>query len=141
MSGTLPSNIDKSADPTVANQAACADLTLLFTLLITGLAGAIARTGGKPLADQFEQQLNRFATQHGWSVLTGLTDLNDLKQRVPSVDAKILLSVYLSYIRYARMLAGQALGEQMLKSVLLTLLNRLPPHLADLNRQYKIIFP
>jgi hypothetical protein len=39
------------------------------------------------------------------------------------------------------MLAGQALGEQMLKSVLLTLLNRLPPHLADLNRQYKIIFP
>jgi hypothetical protein len=67
--------------------------------------------------------------------------LNDLKQRVPSVDAKILLSVYRSYIAYARTLAGQVLGEQMLKSVLLTLLNRLPPRLADLNRHYKIIVP
>ena len=141
MSGTLPSYADTSADPTVANQALCADLTLLFTLLITGLASIIAHIGGRPLADQFEQQLNRFAAQHGWSVLTGLTDLNDLKQRVPSVDAKILLSVYRSYIAYARTLAGQVLGEQMLKSVLLALLNRLPARLADLNRHYKIIVP
>ena len=50
--------LDEPLDPTGANQVVCADLSLLFTLFITRLLEVIARTGGKPLADQFVQQLN-----------------------------------------------------------------------------------
>lgn len=135
----LSSDSSASADPTGANHALCAEMSLLFTLMITALAGAISRTGGKPLADQFEQQLERYGAQHGWSVLTGLKDLAELKQRVPDVDARILLSVYLAYAQYARELGRQVLGEQMLKSTLAALLKSLPPRLADLNAGYEII--
>ena len=141
MSNMQFSNLNAPADSAASNRALCADLSLLFTLLIAGLGGAIARTGGKPLADQFEQQLNRFAGQHGWSVLTGLTDLAELRRYTPDVDAKMLLSVYVSYAQQARVLTGQILGEQMLKTVLVTLLNSLPPQLAEFNTRYCLICP
>lgn len=140
MSDMASSISNKMADPTVINQALCADLSVLFTSLAGELTRAIAQTGGKPLADQFDQQLNRFAAQHGWNVLTGLTSLSDLRQRVPDVDGRMLFSVYLSYTRYARALAGQILGEQMLKSVLVALLKRLPPNLIEINARYELIY-
>ena len=140
MSDLPLSILNKAADPTVINQALCADLSVLFTSLVGELARAIAQIGGKPLADQFARQVNRFAEQHGWSVLTGLANLSELRQRVPDVDARMLFSVYLSYTRYARALAGQILGEQMLKSTLATLLKRLPSNLKEINVRYELIY-
>ncbi len=131
--------MNESSDPAVANQALCADLSLLFMLFIARLTEVVAHTGGKPLADQFEQQLNRYAQQHGWSVLTGLTDLSELKHYIPNVDARMLSSVYSSYAQYAQKLAGQILGTHMLKSTLATLLTDLPPQAAQVNAQYRII--
>jgi hypothetical protein len=131
--------LDEPLDPTGANQVLCADLSLLFTLFTTRLLEAIARTGGKPLADQFTQQLNFYARQHGWNVLTGLFSLTELRYRIPDVDAKILASVYVSYAQYAQKLARQILGEQLLKSTLTTMLMNLPPDIAQLNSQYGII--
>ncbi len=139
MSNIPLSHLSESPDPAEANQALCADLSLLFTLLIAGLARAISHTGGRPLAEQFAQQVNHYAGRHGWTVLTGLTDLTELRQRVPDVDAKILLAVYVSYAQQAQVVAEQILGEQMLKSTLWTLLSDLPPHLAEFNAQCGII--
>ena len=132
-------HLNESTDPAAANQALCADLSLLFTLLITGLIGTISRTGGKPLADQYKQQLNRYAEQHGWSVLTGLAELTELRHSVPDVDAKTLLSVYRSYAQQAQMLAEQILGEQLLKSTVAAVWNRLPPQMVEVNARYRII--
>jgi hypothetical protein len=131
--------LDEPLDPTGANQVLCADLSLLFTLFITRLLEAIARTGGKPLADQFTQQLNFYARQHGWNVLTGLFSLTELRYTIPDVDAKILASVYVSYAQYAQKLARQILGEQLLKSTLTTMLMNLSSDIAQLNSQYGII--
>jgi hypothetical protein len=131
--------LDEPLDPTGANQVLCADLSLLFTLFSTRLLEAIARTGGKPLADQFGQQLDCYARQHGWNVLTGLTSLTELRYRIPDVDAKMLSSVYVSYAQYAQKLARQILGEQLLKSTLATLLMNLPSDIAQLNTQHGII--
>ena len=131
--------MNESSDPAMANQALCADLSLLFMLFIARLTEVVARTGGKPLADQFEQQLNRYAQQHGWSVLTGLTDLSELKHYIPNVDARMLSSVYGSYAQYAQNLARQILGTHMLKSTLTTLLTDLPLQAAQVNAQYRII--
>ncbi len=131
--------LDEPLDPTGANQVLCADLSLLFTLFITRILETVARTGGKPLADQFAQQLNFYARQHGWNVLTGLTSLTELGYRIPDVDAKMLSSVYISYAQYAQKLARQILGEQLLKSTLTTLLINLPSDIAQLNTQYGII--
>jgi tetrahydromethanopterin S-methyltransferase subunit G len=126
-------------DSAGTNQVLCANLSLLFTLLITRLMEAIARTGGKPLADQFAQQLNLHARQHGWCVLTGLSDLNELRRRIPDVDAKVLFSVYQAYARYAQKLARQILGEPLLKATLVSLLTNLPPDLVQINTQYRIV--
>jgi len=71
--------------------------------------------------------------------LTGLTDLAELRQRVPDVEAKILLAVYLSYSRHARSLARQILGERVLTFTLTKLLNSLSPELTQLNAQHGII--
>ena len=131
--------LNESSEPTATNQAMCADLSLLFTMFTTKLVEVIAHTGGKPLADQFAQQLNRYAVQHGWTALTGLTDLNELKHRIPDVNAKMLASVYLSYTQYAQSLARQVLGEQLLKSTMATLLASLPSRVVQLNVQYEII--
>jgi|GEM_PF-6342239 hypothetical protein len=131
--------LEEPLDSAGANQVLCADLSLLFTLYITRLLEAIARTGGRPLADQFTQQLNLYAQQHGWSVLTGLSDLNELRRRIPNVDAKVLWSVYLAYAQYAQKLARQILGEPLLKATLTTMLTNLPPDLAQINAQYRII--
>ncbi|HSD85594.1 MAG TPA: hypothetical protein VLG46_17160 [Anaerolineae bacterium] len=129
----------ESSDPTATNQALCADLSLLFTTFTLRLVEVIAHTGGRPLADQFTQQLNRYATQHGWTALTGLTDLSELNRRIPDVNAKMLASVYLSYTQYAQSLARQILGEQLLKSTLVNLLANLPARMVQLNAQYEII--
>lgn len=134
-----PLSREEPLDATGANQVMCAELSLLFTLLITRLMEAIARTGGRPLADQFAQQLNLHARQHGWSVLTGLADLADLRRRIPDVDAKVLSSVYLGYVQYAQKLARQILGEPLLKATLTTTLANLPPELAQINSRYRII--
>lgn len=131
--------LNESSDPAATNQALCADLSLLFTMFTTKLVEVIAHTGGKPLADQFAQQLNRYAVQHGWTALTGLTDLNELKHRIPDVNAKMLASVYLSYTQYAQGLARQVLGEQLLKSTMATLMANLPSRVVQLNVQYEII--
>jgi hypothetical protein len=112
---------------------------LLFTLLLATLTRAISQTGGTQLANQFELQLNRYAAQHGWKALTGLTDLAELRQCVPDVEAGMLLAVYVSYSRYARSLAGQILGERVLTSTLTKLLNSLSPELAHLNARHEII--
>jgi hypothetical protein len=135
----VSSFLNEPADSAGANQVLCADLSLLFTLFNTRLLEAIARTGGRPLADQFTQQLNLHAQQHGWSVLTGLSDLNELRRRIPDVDAKVLASVYLGYAQHAQKLARQILGGPLLKSTLAAMLANLPPDLAQLNTQYGII--
>ncbi|HTP06736.1 MAG TPA: hypothetical protein VMP08_00690 [Anaerolineae bacterium] len=130
---------EEPLDAAGANQVLCADLSLLFTLYVTRLLEAIARTGGKPLADQFAQQLNLHARQHGWCVLTGLNDLNELRRRIPDVDARVLSSVYLAYAQYAQKLARQILGEPLLKATLTAMLENLPPDLAHINSQYRIV--
>ncbi len=139
MSIPLPTYPGETAGPVEANQALCADLTRLFLTLLTGLSDAIARTGGSLLSDQFTQQINRYAGQHGWCVLTGLSCLNESQQRIPNVDARILLSVYRSYARHAQLLAGQILGEQMLKATLAASLHQMPARLVTLNEQYEVI--
>lgn len=139
MSNAQLSRANPSADFAITNQILCAKLSLLLTLLLTTLTKTISQTGGTQLANQFEQQLNRYAAQHGWNALTGLTDLAELRQRVPDVEAKILLAVYLSYSRHARSLAQQILGERVLTSALTKLLNSLSPELSQLNTQYEII--
>jgi hypothetical protein len=132
-------SLEEPLDAAGANQVLCADLSMLFTLFIARLLEVVARTGGKPLADQFAQQINLHAQQHGWSVLTGLADLAELRHRIPSVDAKMLSSVYLSYAQYAQKLARQILGEQLLKSTVAAMLTNLPPDLAEINSQYGIV--
>lgn len=135
----VSSSLNVPLDSAGTNQVLCANLSLLFTLLITRLMEAIARTGGKPLADQFVQQLNLYARQHGWCVLTGLGDLSELRRRIPDVDAKVLASVYLSYAKHAQKMARQILGEPLLKATLTAALTNLPPDLAQINSQYWIV--
>ena len=141
MSNAQLSHSDQPLDSVLTNQLLCAKLSLLFVLFQNALTKAISETGGAPLASQFEQRLNGYATQHGWSALTGLTDLAELRQHVPDVEAKMLLAVYLSYSQYARSLAGQVLGERVLTFTLIKLLNCMPPELTRLNAQYGIIRP
>lgn len=136
----MPSSLfEEPLDSAGANQVLCADLSLLFSLFVARLLEAIARAGGKPLAEQFTQQLNSYAQQHGWCVLTGLSDLNELRRRIPDVDAKVLASVYLAYAQYAQKLARQILGEPLLKATLAATLTNLPPDLAQINSQYRIV--
>jgi len=131
--------LTESPDPAVANQARCAELSQIFSLCVKRLSEAIAQTGGRPLADEFAQQINRYAGQHGWSVLTGLTDLAELNQCVPDVDARMLASVYSSYTQYAVGLACQILGAQLLNLTLTAILASLSPEAAQLNAQYRLI--
>ncbi|HTP11879.1 MAG TPA: hypothetical protein VMP08_26675, partial [Anaerolineae bacterium] len=108
--------LNESPHLETANQTLCGTLSLLFALLLTELEQAVARSGGKALAAEFERRMNQYAEQHGWSVLTGLAHLSDVRECVPDVDARMLSSVYVSYAQYARKLAWQILGEQMLAS-------------------------
>ena len=141
MSNAQLSHSDQPLDSVLTNQLLCAKLSLLFVLFQNTLTKAISETGGRPLASQFEQRLNGYAARHGWSALTGLTDLAELRQHVPDVEAKMLLTVYLSYSQYARSLAVQVLGERVLTFTLIKLLNSMPPELTRLNAQYGIIRP
>jgi len=131
--------LSKSADLETTNQTLCGNLSLLLTLLLAELAQAIARSGGKSLADEFEQRVDHYAEQHGWRALTGLAHLSDLRERVPEVDGRMLSTVYASYAQYARTLAGQILGEQLLTATLASCVNKLPPGAAEINRRYRII--
>jgi hypothetical protein len=132
-------HLNGPADLETVNQTLCGNLSLLFTLLLAGLTQAISRSGGKLLANEFEQRMNHYAEQHGWRALTGLTDLTDLRGCVPEVNAKMLSTVYASYGQYARTLAGQILGEQLLTTTIGALLSDLPPRLIELNAQYNIV--
>jgi hypothetical protein len=141
MSIEIPDALSESADLETANQTLCGDLSLVFALLLAELERAIARSGGTPLAEEFEQRINHYAAQHGWRVLTGLAHLTDVRERVPEVDARILSTVYASYAQYARTLARQILGEQLLAATLASFVNTLPPHAAEINSRYRIICP
>jgi hypothetical protein len=133
--------LSESANLETTNQTLCGNLSLLLTLLLAELAQAISRSGGKSLADEFEQRVDHYAEQHGWRALTGLTHLSDLRERVPEVDARMLSTVYASYAQYACTLAGQILGEQLLTATLASCVNKLPPAVAEINRRYKIVGP
>jgi hypothetical protein len=139
MPSTLILPLSESADHETVNQALCGNLSLLFTLLLTELTQAMSRSGGKALAEEFERRMNLYAAQHGWKVLTGLTQLSDLRECVPDVDARMLSTVYASYAQYARTLARQILGDQLLATTLASCVNKLPPHAAEINNQYRII--
>jgi hypothetical protein len=62
----LNSQLSEPVDLEIANQTLCGNLSLLFTLLLAELERAIARSGGTPLAEEFEQRINHYAAQHGW---------------------------------------------------------------------------
>jgi hypothetical protein len=135
---TLPPR-SGSDDSSIANQALCAEISLLFLVLVEGLSEAILKVGGKRLAYQFDRQLNDYSSKHAWNALTGLADLSELREKVPDVDAGILTSVYLSFSQYARALAKRILGTQLLRSTEHSLRNSLPPRLAALNARHRII--
>jgi hypothetical protein len=122
-----------------ANAAECAHLTLLFRALQSALTNAIARTGGRGLAQEFDGRLEIYAREHAWTALTGLPDLKAAIHRVPDVDARMLLNVYLDYSTYARSMAGRILGEQLLRTTLQDACLRLPPELAELNARSPLV--
>lgn len=136
---TTPLAHSEQLQSTITNQLLCAKLSLLFMLLYTALSKAIAETGGTYLASQFEQQINHYATQHGWTALTGLNSLAELKESTPDVESKMLAAVYVSYAQYACLLARRILGHQLLAFTLMRLLNSLSPELAQFNAQHGII--
>jgi hypothetical protein len=131
--------LNEAANLETANQTLCGTLSLLFTLLLAELEQAMSRSGGTALAEEFERRVNHYAEQHGWRVLTGLTQLSDLRERLPEVDAKMLSTVYVSYAQYACTLARQILGEQLLAATLVACVSKLPPHVAEINNRYRII--
>ena len=133
--------LNEPTDLETANQALCGSLSLLFTVLLAELEQAMSRSGGKALAAEFERRMNQYAEQHGWRVLTGLAQLSDLRGCVPEVDARMLSTVYASYAQHARALARQILGDQLLTATLAACANKLPPPVAEINRQYGIIGP
>lgn len=122
-----------------ANAVECANLTLLFSALRAALAEAIGRTGGRGLSGEFEARIEAYAREHAWTALTGLPDLKSLSHRVPEVDARMLLTVYLDYSAYARLVAGKILGEQVLRTALQEACMHLPPGLAELNARSPLI--
>ncbi len=122
-----------------ANAVECTNLTMLFNALRAALIDAIGRTGGRGLAEEFEARIETYAGEHAWSALTGLPDLKALAQRIPEVDARMLLTVYLDYSAYARQMAGKILGEQVLRTALQEACLQLPPGLAELNAKSPLI--
>ncbi|HSD82517.1 MAG TPA: hypothetical protein VLG46_01585 [Anaerolineae bacterium] len=135
----LVSQLSESIDLEATNQTLCGDLSLILTSLLAAIEQAISRSGGKPLAEEFDHRVNDYAEQHGWRVLTGLIHLTDLRERVPEVDAKMLSTVYASYAQYARGLARQILGTQLLSTTLASVVNNLPPRIAEINNRYRVI--
>ncbi len=99
------------------------------------LIGAVSRVGGIRLANQFEQQLNRYTRQHGWNFSTSPSDL---AQGPPALDDEALLTAYRSSVEYALSLARQILGERLLQSTLTDLTNSLTPQLCQIKDQYNL---
>lgn len=122
-----------------ANVTECTNLTLLFRALQDALTEAIGRTGGRGLAQEFDQRLEVYAREHAWTALTGLPDLKAAAHRVPQVDARMLLNVYLDYSACARGMAGRILGDQILRTTLQQACLQLPPELAELNARSSLI--
>jgi len=122
-----------------ANSAECTNLAMLFGELRKALSEAIGRTGGRGLAQEFDERLEVYAREHAWTALTGLPDLKAAVHRVPDVDARMLLSVYVDYSAYARTVAGRILGEQLLRTALQEACLHLPPGLAELNARSPLI--
>jgi hypothetical protein len=135
----LPPSRHTGALPAAENADECANLTLLFNRLRTELRGAIARTGGRSLAGEFDQRLETYAGEHAWHTLTGLPTLDALHARVPDIDSRMLLSVYQDYSSFARQIAGRLLGDQLQRSVLRSTYLQLPPSLAELNARCQMI--
>jgi len=135
----LPPSRHTGALPAAENADECANLTLLFNRLRTELRGAIARTGGRALAIEFDQRLETYAGEHAWHALTGLPNLDALRGCVPDIDCRVLLSVYQDYSGYARQVAGRLLGDQLLRSVLRSACLKLPPNLAERNARTSLI--
>jgi len=122
-----------------ANAAECTSLALLFGALRSALTEAIGRTGGRGLAQQFDERLEVYAREHAWTALTGLPDLKAAVHRVPEVDARMLLNVYQDYSAHAREMAGRILGDQVLRTTLQEACLHLPPGLAELNARSPLI--
>ncbi len=122
-----------------ANAVECANLTLLFNALRGALKGAINFSGGKELAEEFDQRLNDYALEHAWTALTRLPDLRALSEIVPEIDAKMLLSVYQDYSAYARNIGSKVLGDRLFRSALQSAHASLSPHLAELNARCLLI--
>jgi hypothetical protein len=122
-----------------ANAAECTNLALLFAALRNALSEAIARTGGRSLAQEFDERLEVYAREHAWTALTGLPDLKAAAHRVPDVDARMLLNVYLDYSAYARGMASRILGDQILRTTLQEACLQLSPGLAELNARSPLI--
>jgi hypothetical protein len=122
-----------------ANAVECGNLAHLFGALRAALTEAIGRTGGRALAQEFDERLEVYAREHAWTALTGLPDLKAAVHRVPEVDARMLLNVYLDYSAYARAMAGRILGDQVLRTTLQEACLQLPPALAELNARSPLI--
>jgi len=122
-----------------ANVVECTNLTLLFSTLRHGLSETIGRTGGRGLSQEFDERLEVYAREHAWTALTGLPDLKAAIHRVPEVDARMLLNVYLDYSAFARGMAGRILGDQVLRTTLQEVCLQLPPGLAELNAKCLLI--
>lgn len=110
------------------------ELNLLFTLFTTTLIGAVSRTGGIRLANQFEQQLARYMRQNGWAVLSEL----DAAAKTLDLDDATLLTAYRSTTRHAIAIATQILGERVVSAALEELAANLTPHLLKIKEHYKV---
>lgn len=109
------------------------ELHLLFTLFTTTLIGAVSRTGGIRLANQFEQQLGRYMRQNGWAVLSEL----DAAAKTLNLDDETLLTAYRSTTRYAIAIATQILGERVVSAALEDLAANLTPQLLKIKERYE----
>lgn len=111
------------------------ELHVLFKLLATTLVKVVSRSGGARIANQFEQQVNRYARQQGWDISTSM---GDLSQEISRLDDQTLLAAYRSSADYALVVARQIVGERLLNSTLLDFADDLTPRLSQIKDQYHL---
>jgi len=122
-------------NPTTPSKLPRQELHLLFSLFTTMLIGAVSRAGGIRVANQFEQQLNRYTRQAGWNFSTSP---GDMKQGPPDMSDQDLLAAYRASADYALSLAQQVLGERLTRSALAELTESLTPQLRLVREQYEL---
>lgn len=138
----MPESSDTSPQSNMAADFTAGDPTLsqnaetLLSLLVTALIESVSHSGGKRLASQFEQQLSRFAREHGYSTLTSRTGQ---ESALSQTDVEILIATHRSYAQYAQSLAERVLGKQLLHSALKHLVDSLPPEVQQVNAKYEFI--